>query len=102
MNDIARIHVARPGAGELQDLAGHSFQRYGEGTTYLIRPDQHVTAAFRAPEAAAVRAARDRALARLEEPEMTDIGIVSAPPATSSMPRFSKRIRTFRPRIARG
>ena len=34
------------------------------GITYLIRPDQHVAAAFRAPDAAAVRAARDRALAR--------------------------------------
>jgi 3-(3-hydroxy-phenyl)propionate hydroxylase len=32
--------------------------------TYLVRPDQHVAAAFRAPTAAAIRAAHDRALGR--------------------------------------
>ena len=61
-NDLVHIHVARPGKGELQDVAGHALRRYGEGLTYLIRPDQHVAAAFRAPEVAAVRSARDRAL----------------------------------------
>ena len=35
-----------------------------DGTTYLLRPDQHVCARWRAPTAAAVRAAYDRALAR--------------------------------------
>ncbi|WP_399685450.1 FAD-dependent oxidoreductase [Xenophilus sp.] len=35
-----------------------------EGTTYLLRPDQHVCARWRAPTAEAVRAAFDRALAR--------------------------------------
>jgi 3-(3-hydroxy-phenyl)propionate hydroxylase len=63
-NDIAHIHVARAGEGELEDNAGHALQRYGEGLTYLIRPDQHVAAAFRVPDAAAVNAARDRALGR--------------------------------------
>ncbi|RZL90400.1 MAG: FAD-dependent oxidoreductase [Variovorax sp.] len=36
-----------------------------EGTTYLLRPDQHVCARWRRPTAAAVRAAYDRALARI-------------------------------------
>lgn len=62
VNDIAHIHVARPGEGELQDISGHAFQRYGEGLTYLIRPDQHVAAAFRKPDAAAIRTAHRRAL----------------------------------------
>jgi 3-(3-hydroxy-phenyl)propionate hydroxylase len=65
VNDIAHIRVSRPGGGELQDVAGHAFQRYGEGLTYLIRPDQHVAAAFRSPDAAAILAARDRAMVRV-------------------------------------
>ncbi|RWK43694.1 FAD-dependent oxidoreductase [Mesorhizobium sp.] len=64
VTDIAHVHVARPGEGELQDVTGHAFERYGDGMTYLIRPDQHVAAAFRIPDAAAICAARDRALAR--------------------------------------
>ncbi|TIR10736.1 MAG: FAD-dependent oxidoreductase, partial [Mesorhizobium sp.] len=64
VTDIAYIHVARPEEGDLQDVTGHAFERYGDGMTYLIRPDQHVAAAFRIPDAAAICAARDRALAR--------------------------------------
>ena len=36
-----------------------------DGTMYLLRPDQHVCARWRRPTAAAVRAAYDRALARI-------------------------------------
>ena len=41
-------------------------QRYDarDGTVYLLRPDQHLCARWRRPEAAAIRAALDRALAR--------------------------------------
>lgn len=62
VNDIAHVHVSRAGEGELEDVSGHAMRRYGEGLTYLIRPDQHVAAAFRAPDAAAVSSARDRAM----------------------------------------
>lgn len=64
VNDVRHIHVSRPGEGELQDVTGHAFRRYGDGFTYLIRPDQHVAAAFRAPDAAAIGAAHRRALTR--------------------------------------
>ena len=63
-NDLRHVHVARPGEGALQDVIGHAFRRYGEDLTYLIRPDQHVAACFRMPDAAAIRAAHQRALGR--------------------------------------
>jgi 3-(3-hydroxy-phenyl)propionate hydroxylase len=66
VNDIPHIHVARAGEGPLEDVAGLATERYGAGLTYLIRPDQHVAAAFRVPEAAAIIAARDRALGRAD------------------------------------
>jgi 3-(3-hydroxy-phenyl)propionate hydroxylase len=64
LDGLDHVHVARPGEGELQDREGHAFRRYGSEISYLIRPDQHVAAAFRSPDAAAVLAARNRALAR--------------------------------------
>ena len=41
-------------------------QRYDArpGTVYLLRPDQHVCARWRAPSAAQVRSAIDRALGK--------------------------------------
>jgi 3-(3-hydroxy-phenyl)propionate hydroxylase len=65
VTDIPHIHVARPGEGKLQDVSGLAFERYGEGLTYLVRPDQHVAAAFRTPDAASIRAAHQRALANV-------------------------------------
>jgi 3-(3-hydroxy-phenyl)propionate hydroxylase len=64
--DLPHIHVARPGEGELQDVSGLAFERYGDGLTYLVRPDQHVAAASRMPDAASVRAAHQRALANIQ------------------------------------
>jgi 3-(3-hydroxy-phenyl)propionate hydroxylase len=54
------VRVASTGEGEL------AAKRYdaGPGTVYLLRPDQHVCARWRHPTAEAVRAARDRALAK--------------------------------------
>lgn len=50
--------------GDFADRDGHALRRYGAGLYYLFRPDQHVCAVFRKPDAAAVHAARDRALGR--------------------------------------
>ena len=50
----------------LQDRDGLFAQRYDArpGTTYLVRPDQHVTARWRRSDLAAVRAALARATAQ--------------------------------------
>ena len=57
--------VLRIGAG-LADPTGLAAQRYDAqpGTAYLVRPDHHVCARWRAPTAVAIRAAIDRACAR--------------------------------------
>jgi 3-(3-hydroxy-phenyl)propionate hydroxylase len=54
-------------AAPLVDRDGLAAARYDgqPGTCYLIRPDQHVAARFRRFDIAALRAARDRALARV-------------------------------------
>jgi len=61
------VHVtARPldGADVVVDAEGLLARRYDAqpGTCYLIRPDQHVAARWRRPDAAAVRAALGRAI----------------------------------------
>jgi 3-(3-hydroxy-phenyl)propionate hydroxylase len=50
---------------EVMDTTGHAAQRYDAqpGTAYLLRPDQHVCARWRAPMQAAVEAAMARATA---------------------------------------
>ena len=52
-----------PGAVVLQDVRHFAAERYDarEGTVYLIRPDQHIAARWRHPNAAQVRAALARA-----------------------------------------
>ncbi|MGK6308041.1 FAD-dependent oxidoreductase [Variovorax sp. DT-64] len=57
------LHVVRVAACGAGDLAT---QRYDArpGTVYLLRPDQHVCARWRAPGAQALREAFDRALAK--------------------------------------
>jgi 3-(3-hydroxy-phenyl)propionate hydroxylase len=63
---IAPAGVALPGAW--QDVAGRFAERYDArpGSAWLLRPDQHVCARWRAPDAAGVRAAIARALARAD------------------------------------
>ena len=57
-DDMPVVHVA--------DAEGTAARRYDAtpGTTYLVRPDQHVAARWRAPDTQAIREARERALAR--------------------------------------
>jgi len=52
-----------PGVVVLHDAQHFAAERYDaqEGTTYLVRPDQHIAARWRRPDAAAVRAALTRA-----------------------------------------
>lgn len=57
------LHVVRLAAGEAGEIAGRRYDAR-PGTVYLLRPDQHVCARWRAPTPEAVRAARDRALAK--------------------------------------
>ena len=54
------------GPGDVVDREGWIARRYDAraGTVYLLRPDQHVAARWRAFDAAAVHAALDRALCR--------------------------------------
>jgi len=53
-------------AGEIEDVQGLAQQRLDarDGTVYLLRPDQHVAARWRAFDAAALRSALGRALCR--------------------------------------
>jgi 3-(3-hydroxy-phenyl)propionate hydroxylase len=59
------LHVVAIDGVSLVDAQGLAAQRYDArpGTTYLLRPDHHVAARWRAPGAADVRAAIDHALA---------------------------------------
>ncbi|MCR5863908.1 FAD-dependent oxidoreductase [Aquincola sp. J276] len=66
--DLPDLGLLAVPAGEATALA---WQRYDAtpGSAYLIRPDQHVCARWRAPTAAAVLAARARALGRMVDPQ---------------------------------
>jgi 3-(3-hydroxy-phenyl)propionate hydroxylase len=71
---LLRVQPAgQAGAGELEDVQGLIAKRLDAqpGTAYLLRPDQHVAARWRAFSAAAVRQALDRALCRLPTPQAT-------------------------------
>lgn len=62
--DLAEIgldHVVIAPDGKFSDTDGWAAQRYGEGWTYLIRPDQHVAAAFRTPNSQEIIKALNRA-----------------------------------------
>ncbi len=63
---VVRVGASAAGGGSVVDLEGLAAARYDglPGTCYLIRPDQHVVARWRAFDAAAVEAALARATLR--------------------------------------
>lgn len=62
---LAVLTVAAEGDADLVDCEGRLTQRYDlrPGTVVLLRPDHHVSARWRAPDAVALRQALKRALA---------------------------------------
>ncbi|HLJ22026.1 MAG TPA: FAD-dependent oxidoreductase, partial [Stellaceae bacterium] len=62
------VAIKRIGRGALADPSGKAAERYDAtpGTTYLIRPDQHVAARWRRPDGNQIAVALDRALALQE------------------------------------
>ncbi len=61
---IKTLTVSQKAGADLQDASGLACARYGSGWTYLIRPDQHVAAAWRNPLAQDVRKAVSRAMSK--------------------------------------
>ncbi len=59
--EVAGLEVLRIG-DDFIDANGQFSTRYGQGLVYLIRPDQHVAARFKAPTAADILAAWARAM----------------------------------------
>jgi 3-(3-hydroxy-phenyl)propionate hydroxylase len=68
INDLCHLHVfgkqheAHLGAHEFADLTGLAFARYGEGLTYLFRPDAHVAGVWKAPDTGKIQRARALAM----------------------------------------
>ena len=66
IDDLRQIRIS-PGCSrdpdDLSDVTGLAMKRYGDGYSYLFRPDQHVAAVFTNPTVEAVQAARDKAMA---------------------------------------
>ncbi|WP_454726456.1 MULTISPECIES: FAD-dependent oxidoreductase [Cupriavidus] len=79
--DAAKVPSLPPGASLLEDAQGWLARRYDgrPGTVYLLRPDQHVCARWRAFAPARVRAALRRALGGPE-----DAGAVAGTPAVAA------------------
>ncbi|MCC5870492.1 MAG: FAD-dependent monooxygenase, partial [Gammaproteobacteria bacterium] len=64
---------ARPSSGAVHDVTGLLAQHYdaAPGTVYLVRPDQHVCARWRAFDGSRVHTALQRAIGAAQSPELT-------------------------------
>jgi 3-(3-hydroxy-phenyl)propionate hydroxylase len=68
-SSLARCYACAGAVGDLPRLGGEALARLaGRGEVLVIRPDQHVAARLMRPDAAAVRAAIDKALGRERRP----------------------------------
>lgn len=76
------LHLVRVPLDEAHALAARRYDAH-DGTTYLIRPDQHVAARWRHPTADALRAAHERALCRSSKPVHTSTNPVHQPALSS-------------------
>ncbi len=63
-DDIASLNISLDGSAKINDASGLAAARYGAGWTYLIRPDQHVAAAWKQFTQDDINAALARALAK--------------------------------------
>jgi 3-(3-hydroxy-phenyl)propionate hydroxylase len=86
---LLRLRPAgQAGAGEIEDVQGLAQRRLDarDGTVYLLRPDQHVAARWRAFGAAAVRQALGRALCRLPTSQSSEAAVApSQKPAEATV-----------------
>lgn len=63
-HDIAALAISTDSTAKINDASGMVAARYGGGWTYLIRPDQHVAAAWKQPSPDDINAALARALGK--------------------------------------
>ena len=66
LENASALNITTDGSGEIDDADGLASARYGVGWTYLIRPDQHVAAAWKNPSRDDVMQALGRAMGGMD------------------------------------
>jgi 3-(3-hydroxy-phenyl)propionate hydroxylase len=68
---LRSLSVSQSNHADLHDVSGLVAARYGRGWTYLIRPDQHVAAAWQNPSAADIAQAHSLAMVQSTSKELS-------------------------------